>query len=113
MGAIERVRKGLRFLVARGKALRDAVRVDNVRLVHRSRMNLVSQLRRIDIPERDDVLRLFQVSGLWVRNIGDRRDTKRIIQQISRRIIERLNRRSPERCGKRFLNIGKHLATAH
>jgi hypothetical protein len=31
---------------------------------------------------------------LWVRNIGDRRETKRIIQQISRRIIERLNRRS-------------------
>jgi hypothetical protein len=94
MGAIEGFRKGLRFLVARVKALRDAVRVDNVRLAHRSRMNLVSQLRRIDIPERDDVLQLFRVSGLWVRNIGDRRETKRIIQQISRRIIERLNRRS-------------------
>ena len=96
MGAIEGLRKGLRFLVARVKALRDAVRGDNVRLAHRSRMNLVSQLRRIDVPELDDVLQLFRVSGLWVRNIGDRRETKRIIQQISRRIIERLNRLSPD-----------------
>jgi hypothetical protein len=113
MGAIEGLRKGLGFLIARVKALRDAVRVDNVRLAHRSRMNLVSQLRRVDIPERDDVLQLFRVSGLWVRNIGDRREIKRIIQQISRRILERLSRRSAERYEERFLNLGKHPATAH
>jgi hypothetical protein len=40
---------------------------------------------------RNDVGRLFEVSGLWVRNIGDRHQTKRTIQRISRRIIQRLD----------------------
>jgi hypothetical protein len=40
---------------------------------------------------RNDVARLFEVSGLWVRNIGDRRQTKRNIQRIIRRIIPLLN----------------------
>jgi hypothetical protein len=97
MGVVEGLRKGCAFLVARVKALRDAIRADNVRLAHRQRMNLVPHLRRLDTPARDDVLRLFHVSGLWVRNIGDRRDTKRTIQRLSRRIIEKLGRRPAER----------------
>jgi hypothetical protein len=28
---------------------------------------------------------------LWVRNVGDRRQTKRHIQRISRRVIQRLD----------------------
>jgi hypothetical protein len=40
---------------------------------------------------RNDVARLFEVSGLWVRNVGDRHHTKRNIQRISRRIIQRLH----------------------
>jgi hypothetical protein len=31
---------------------------------------------------------------LWVRNVGDRRQTKRNIQRISRRIIQRLDAQS-------------------
>jgi hypothetical protein len=41
-----------------------------------------------------DVARLFEVSGLWVRNIGDRHHTKRQVQRIIRRIIQRLDARS-------------------
>jgi hypothetical protein len=91
------LRKGFASLVARVRALRDAVRVDNVRLAQRLRMKLVPYLRRLDAPIRNDVLRLFQMSGLWVRNIGDRRDTKRAIQRMSRRIIQRLDVRTTHR----------------
>jgi hypothetical protein len=85
------VRKGLSLLVARVKALRRAVRADNFRLAQRLRMGLVLYLRHLKQPLRNDVARLFEVSGLWVRNIGDRHDTKRNIQRISRRIIQRLH----------------------
>ncbi len=84
------VRKGLSLLVARVKALRRAVRVNNFRLAQRLRMGLVLYLRHLEQPLRNDVARLFEVSGLWVRNVGDRHHTKQNIQRISRRIIQRL-----------------------
>jgi hypothetical protein len=97
-GSLLRVAKGLRkgfsLLVARVKALRRAVRVDNFRLTQRLRMGLVLYLRHLEEPLRKDVARLFEVSGLWVRNVGDRRQTKRNIQQIICRIIQRLDARS-------------------
>ena len=37
------------------------------------------------------VAQLFEVSGLWVRNVGDRRQTKRSTLRVIRRIISRLN----------------------
>jgi hypothetical protein len=43
---------------------------------------------------RDDVARLFEISGLWVRNVSDRHQTKRQIQRMIRRIIQRLDTRS-------------------
>ena len=85
------LRKGLTLLVARVKALRRAVRVDNFRLAQRLRMGLVLYLRHLEEPLRNDVARLFEVSGLWVRNVGDRRQTKRSTLQIIRRIMSRLN----------------------
>lgn len=86
----EGVRKGLSLLVARVKALRRAVRADNFRLAQRLRMGLVLYLRHLEQPLRNDVARLFEVSGLWVRNVGSRHQTKRNIQRISRGIIQRL-----------------------
>jgi hypothetical protein len=85
------LRKGFSLLVARVKALRRAVRVDNFRLAQRLRMGLVLYLKHLEQPVRNDVARLFEVSGFWVRNVGDRRQTKRSIQRISRRIIQRLS----------------------
>ena len=76
-----RVSKGLRagfqYLAARVKALWRAVRVDNFRLAQRLRMGLGLYLKHLEEPLRNDVGRLFEVSGLWVRNIGDRHHTKR------------------------------------
>ena len=85
------VRNGLSLLVARVKALRRAVRVDNFRLAQRLRMGLVLYLRHLEQPLQNDVARLFEVSGLWVRNVGNRHHTKRNIQRISRRIMQRLH----------------------
>jgi hypothetical protein len=82
------------LLAARVRALRRAVRVDNFRLAQRLRMGLGLYLKHLEEPLRNDVGRLFQVSGLWVRNIGDRHHTKRQIQRIIRRIIQRLDARS-------------------
>jgi hypothetical protein len=84
------LRKGFTLLAARVRALRHAVQVDNIRLAQRLRMGLVLYLRHLKEPLRNDVARLFEVSGLWVRNVGDRHQTKRNIQGISRRIIRRL-----------------------
>ena len=79
------LRKGFQFLAARVKALRRAVRVDNFRLAQRLRMGLALYLRHLKEPLRNDVARLVEVSGLWVRNVGDRHHTKRHIQRIIRR----------------------------
>src|ERR1700719_4993564 len=85
------LRKGFSLLVARVKALQRAVRVDNFRLAQRLRMGLALYLRHLKEPLRNDVERLVRVSGLCVRNVGDRHLTKRNIQRIIRQIIPRLN----------------------
>ena len=89
-GSLLRVAKGLRkgFQCL---AAQWAVRVDNFRLAQRLRMGLALYLRHLKEPLRNDVERLVRVSGLWVRNVGDRHRTKRNIQRIIRQIIPRLN----------------------
>lgn len=82
--------KGLARLVARIKALRDAVRGNNFRTAQGLRLTLPLYVRHLKAPLRNDILRLFEVSGLWVRNVGDRRQTKRSTLQLIRRIISRL-----------------------
>ncbi len=84
------LRKGVTLLVARIKGLRSAVRGDNFRTAQRLRLALPLYVRNLDIPLRKDIARLFDVSGLWVRNVGDRRQTERSTLQIIRRIISRL-----------------------
>ena len=69
--------KGLKLLFGRVKALRLAVHLDNFRLAQRLRMGLAAYLRHLEKPLRDDVARLFEISGLWLRNVGDRHVTKR------------------------------------
>ena len=84
------LRKGLTLLVARIKGLRSAVRADNFRMAQRLRLPLPMYVRHLKNPVRKDIARLFEVSGLWVRNVGDRRQTKRSTLLIIRRIISRL-----------------------
>ena len=95
MGVRQGLRKGFALLAARIKALQCAVRLDNFRLAQRLRMGLVAYVRHLTEPLHNDVARLFEISGLWVRNVGDRRQTKRHIQRIIRRIIPRLDPPQP------------------
>ena len=83
--------KGLELLSGRVKALRFAVHLDNFGLAQRLRMGLAAYLRHLEKPLRDDVARLFEISGLWLRNVGDRHETKRQAQRMIRRILPRLN----------------------
>ena len=91
-------RKGFTSLVARVKALRRAVSVDNFRFAQRLRMGLAPYLRHLKEPLRNEIARLFEISGLWIRNVGDRHQIKRNIQRIIRRIVPRLNPPSPLPC---------------
>jgi hypothetical protein len=95
MGVRQGLRKGFALLAARIQALQRAIRLDNFRLAQRLRMGLVVYVRHLSEPLRSDVARLFETSGLWVRNVGDRRQTKRHIQQIIRLIIRQLDPPQP------------------
>jgi hypothetical protein len=64
------LRKGLSLLVARVKALRTAVGADNFRMAQRLRLALPVYVRHLETPLGNDVVRLFEVSGLWVRNLA-------------------------------------------
>ena len=90
LGVVRVLRNGLSNLVARVMALRTAVRADKFRVAQRVRVALPLYVRQLAAPLRKDIARLFEVSGLWVRNVGDRRQTKRSTLQVIRRIISRL-----------------------
>ena len=90
LGVVRGLRKGLSHLVARVVALRTAVRADEFRVAQRVRLALPLYVRHLEAPLRNHVAQLFEVSGLWVRNLGDRRRTKRSTLQIIRRIISRI-----------------------
>jgi hypothetical protein len=77
-------------LSRRMKALRNAIRLDNFRLAQHLRMGLAASLRHLEGSLRDDVAQLFEISGHWLRNDGDRHQTKRQIQRLVRRILPRL-----------------------
>ena len=66
----------------------------NFKLAQRLRMALAITMRHLDEPLRDDVARLVDVSGLWVRNVGDRHKNKREIQKLVRDIAPQLHPRS-------------------
>src|SRR4029078_9574733 len=90
LGVVRGLRKGLSNFVARVMALRTAVRADKFRVAQRLRVALPLYVRQLEAPLRNDVAGLFEVSGLWVRNVGDRRQTKRSTLRLIRRIISRL-----------------------
>jgi hypothetical protein len=86
--------KQSRSLAGRIKGLRYAVRLNDFRLAQRLRMALAVTLRHLDQPVRDEVARLVDLSGLWVRNVGDRHENKREIQKLVRDIVPQLGGRS-------------------
>jgi hypothetical protein len=85
--------KQSRSLAGRIKGLRFAVRLNDFKLAQRFRMGLAVTLRHLDEPVRDDIARLVDVSGLWVRNVGNRHKNKREIQKQARDIVPQLSAR--------------------
>ena len=86
--------KQSRSLAGGIKGLRYAVRLNDFKLAQRFRMGLAVTLRHLDEPVRDDVARLVDVSGLWVRNVGDRHKNKREIEKLARDIVPQLGAQS-------------------
>jgi hypothetical protein len=74
-----------------------SVRLNDLRTTQRLRARLSLGLRHhqsdLAKPLHDNLKELFAISGLWVRNVGNRHDTQRQIRQLIRYIMPRLNAR--------------------
>ena len=69
------------------------VRLNDLRTTQHFRARLTGVLRRphnLAKPLHDELKELFEISGLWVRNVGNRHDIKLQIQRLIRRIVPRL-----------------------
>jgi hypothetical protein len=72
------------------QSLSYVVRLNDLKTAQHLRARLVGVLRRshnLAKPLHDDLKELFEISGLWVRNVGNRHDIKLQIQRLIRRII--------------------------
>jgi hypothetical protein len=79
------------------QSLSYVVRLNDLKTAQHFRARLAWVLRKpsdLAKPLRDDLKELLAISGLWLRNIGDRHGTKQQIQRVIRRIVPRLNVRS-------------------
>jgi hypothetical protein len=68
------------------------VRLNDLKTAQHFRARLAWVLRRphdIAKPLHHDLKELFEISGLWVRNVGERHDLKLQIQRLVRRIVRR------------------------
>ena len=69
------------------------VRLNDLRTAQHFRARLSGVLRRphdLAKPLHDDLEDLLEISGLWVRNVGNRHDIKLQIQRLIGRIVPRL-----------------------
>jgi hypothetical protein len=75
------------------QSLSYVVRLNDLKTAQRLRVRLALVLRQpkgLAKSLRAELTQLFAISGVWVRNVGDRHQTKRHIQQLIRRILPRL-----------------------
>ena len=69
------------------------VRLNDLQVAQHFRARLASVLRRphnLTKPLYGDLKELFAISGLWVRNVDKRHDTKLQIRRLIRRIVPRV-----------------------
>lgn len=67
------------------------VRLNDIKTAQHLRARLALVLRNPPAnPLRDDLTQLFEVSGLWVRHVGNRHETKLQLRRLLRRIIPQL-----------------------
>ena len=90
-----RQRAGRLQLYGLVRGLSYVVRLNDIRTAQHFRARLAGVLRRPhDLAKslHGDLKELFDISGLWVRNVGERRDLKLQIRRLIRRIVERIGR---------------------
>ena len=76
------------------------VRLNDFKTAQHLRAKLAWVLRRshnLTKPQHHDVEELFAISGLWVRNVGNRHDIELQIRRLIRRIARRLRDRPVRR----------------
>jgi hypothetical protein len=89
------------------RSLSYVVRLSDLKTTQHFRARLAWVLRRphdIAKPLHGDLKELFDISGLWVRNVGERHDLKMQIQRLIRRIVQRVKvqRRNRRRVRRRL-----------
>jgi hypothetical protein len=75
------------------QSLSYVVRLNDLKVAQHFRARLAWVLRRphnLTKPPHGDLKELFAISGLWVRNVGKRHDTKLQIRRLIRRIVQRV-----------------------
>lgn len=75
------------------RSLSYVVRLNDLKAAQHFRARLAWVLRRphdLARPLRGDLKELFEISGLWVRNVGERRDIKLQMRRLIRRIVQRV-----------------------
>jgi hypothetical protein len=74
--------------------------LNDFKIAQRLRARLAGVLRRphnLEKPLDNDLEDLLEISGRWVRNVGDRHEIKLQIRRLIRRIVPRLRYRRPVR----------------
>jgi hypothetical protein len=89
------------------RGLSYVVRLNDLKTAQHLRARLAWVLRRphnLAKPLLGDLKELFEISGLWVRNVGKRHALKLQIRRLIRRIIQRvkIQRRSRRPIGRRL-----------
>jgi hypothetical protein len=86
------------------QSLSYVVRLNDLKAAQHFRARLAWVLRRphdLAKPMHVDLKELFEVSGLWVRNVGERRDIKLQMRRLIRRIVQRVKIQRRNRRGLR------------
>jgi hypothetical protein len=82
------------------QSLSYAVRLNDFKTAQHLRARLAGVLRRphnLPKPLHDDLDELFEISGLWVRNVGNRQEIKLQTIRLISRIVPGLRYRRPVR----------------
>ena len=87
------------------QSLSYVVRLNDLKTAQHLRARLAWVLRRphdLSRPLHGDIKELFEISGLWVRNVGKRQDLKLQIRRLIRRIVQRVKlKRRNRKLGRR------------
>jgi hypothetical protein len=85
------------------KALRDTVRNNDFKVAQRLRFRLAGMKQHIEEGLHDQLEKLSEISGQWIRGVGNRHEDKVLIKQLIERALRRF-RRSKARRLARYAN---------